>query len=145
MFQVDTTTGTIEPNSFNISFPGLATFKELMFSLPSLPGDWIIVSSNGPSLNLAACAGCHGDVSVVFFTPAPTEGSLVGFTRGSILMGGLVFRPCGECTDTDFYNINGGSITPVPEPSSLVLFASGMLALGLTLRFGKKVDHQLRA
>jgi hypothetical protein len=48
MFQVDTTTGTIEPNSFNISFPGLSTFKELIFSLPSLGVDWFIVSSNGP-------------------------------------------------------------------------------------------------
>ena len=31
----------------------------------------------------------------------------------------------------DDYLIDSGSITPVPEPSSVILFASGLLVLGL--------------
>jgi hypothetical protein len=43
------------------------------------------------------------------------------------------------------FNVLGGSITPAPEPSSLVLFVSGLLVLGLTRRFGKKAGQPLRA
>jgi hypothetical protein len=74
------------------------------------------------------------------FITAPTLGSLVGFTGGKIFDGSA-----NGPTGFPLYINISGSITPVPEPSSLVLFASGMLVLGLTLRFGKKVADPLSA
>jgi hypothetical protein len=120
MFRVDTTIGTIESSGFNISLPGLAAFDSVTVST-QMGNDWGITVSNstGDGLSLA-------------FTTAPLQGSLVGFTGGSIVggQGGVV----GAYTPT------GGSITPVPEPSWLLPLEGGLglLVFGLTRRFGKK-------
>jgi hypothetical protein len=112
MFQVDTTTGTIESSSLDINLPGLEVFTSLG---PS--------SRNGNDWEIG-CFSPQGMLSLEF-TTAPTAGSLVGFTGGSIV--GVDALPD--------YVVIGGTIAPTPEPSSLVLFAGGLLVLGLTWRF----------
>jgi len=54
----------------------------------------------------------------LLFTTAPHPGSLVGLTSGSIV-GATSFVP-------SHYNNLSGGITPVPEPSSLLLLAGGI-------------------
>ena len=127
MFQVDTTKGTVESRGFDITFRGLLAFTNPIVSERSGNG-WRIVAINNPRVAQLALS----------FSTAPTSGSLVGFTGGSILAGEVE----GELRPILLDNFSG-SITPVPEPSSLVLVASGMLALGLTRRLGKKVGHPL--
>jgi hypothetical protein len=78
-------------------------------------------------LGVRVLASRNLDILSLFFTTAPTPGSLKGFTGGSLVDG---------LDGGGHYSVAGGSITPVPEPSSLVLFASGMLVFGLTRRFG---------
>jgi hypothetical protein len=118
-FKVDTTTGTVEPSGLDITFPGLPAFDALNGSGSIFEGAevWRVNAGNSQS-----------DELILDFFTAPTPGSLVGFTGGSI-RDGLAAS----------YQLTGGSITPAPEPATLVLFASGMLVLGLALRFGKKV------
>jgi hypothetical protein len=128
MFQVDTTTGTVESSGLDITFPSLPTFDKLTGSGRGLPApNWLITVENSSS-----------DTLFLEFTTAPTAASLKGFTGGSIA-GSFSLDTQGN------YKIVGGTITPAPEPSSLVLFASGMLMLGLTRRFRKKVGHPLSA
>jgi len=124
MFKVDTTIGMVESSGLDITLPGLPSFDGLRTSSP-IGTEWQIQANSSLP-----------DILLLNFSTAPTLGSLVGFTGGLIR---------GEIDLAGNYIISGGSITPVPEPSSLVLFASGMLVLGLALRFGKKVGHPLSA
>jgi len=104
MFTVDTTTGTVESTGLDVTLPGLPDFDTLFFSGAASSNAWEIGATNsaGDSLSLA-------------FITAPTPASLVGFTEGSIVGGG---------DEGHNYIINsGGSIAPVPEPTSLVLLA----------------------
>jgi len=126
-FQVDTTSGSLETSGFAITLPGLPAFNSPFGSDPvDLTSFWEIFVHNG-----------SGDTLHFVFSTAHIPASLKGFTGGSFFGGDA--QP--------FYTISSGSITlaPVPEPSSLVLFASGMLVLGLTWRFGKKAAHPLSA
>ena len=126
-FQVDTTIGMVESSGLDISLPGLPSFDGLFASSP-IGTEWQIQANSSLP-----------NILILDFSTAPTLGSLVGFT------GGLIG---GENDLAVNYIISGGSITPVtpvPEPSSLVLFASGMLVLGLTRRFCKKIGHPLSA
>jgi len=124
-FQVDTTSGTIETSGLDITLPGLTTFDVLNRSVVSL-GDWVLQALDN---------SIPFDILDLFFTTEPTTASLVGFTGGSIVNGtvenGQAFQ---------IYEAFTGSITPVPEPTSLVLLAGviGSLVFGLTRRFGKK-------
>jgi hypothetical protein len=69
-------------------------------------------------------------LSAVVVNTLRHSNSLVGFTGGSIIGDGDVVN----------YTVPSGSVAPVPEPSSLVLFPGGLawLVFGLTRRFGKK-------
>jgi hypothetical protein len=75
MFQVDTTTGTVESSGLDITLPGLPTFNLLSGSFPSVlfsvPVGTIIAS--GPA-----------DTMSLIFITEPTPSSLVGFTGGGI-------------------------------------------------------------
>jgi hypothetical protein len=106
---------------------------------------WFIVNPNA-QFTVESCIRCSLDNILTFqFTTRPFNGSLVHFTSGSILGGSMgIFRQPEGGPGTVF-NVLGGSITPAPEPSSLVLFVSGLLVLGLTRRFGKKAGQPLRA
>jgi hypothetical protein len=129
MFRVDTTTGTVESSGLDITLPGLPAFDVLRSSGMGTVAGIFFVGSNDSSL----------DVLIFDFTaPGARLGSLVGFTGGSIVGG--IEKGIGIISG---YDDMSGSITPVPEPSSLVLFASGigLLVFGLTRRFGKKVGH----
>jgi hypothetical protein len=126
-FLVDTTTGTVESSSLAFSFPEFPVFFFLASSMSS-GKDWeIIVDTGPPALK---------DVLDLVFTTAPTPGSLKGFTGGSIV-GDPVTIPEMHFTG---YNNLGGTITPTPEPSSLVPLAGGIgwLVFGLVRRVGKR-------
>jgi hypothetical protein len=110
MFQVDVTTGAVESSGLDITLPGLPAFDMLGSSI-RLPNSllWQIGAFNSLS-----------DTVDLDFTTAPTPGSLVGFD------GGVIF---GAGDIANFYRITGGTITPVPEPSSLVPLAGGLGSL----------------
>jgi hypothetical protein len=112
MFQVDVTTGTYESSGLAITLPGLPTFDTLD-TVDSSPGE------------LVADNSIEG--LILTFTTEPTPGSLVDFTGGTIT---------GSRTIASNYFILGGTITPVPEPSSLLPLAGGIgwLVFGLARR-----------
>jgi hypothetical protein len=117
MFQVDVTTGTYESTGLAFTLPGLATFDSLE---GSSPGSLNAGNSSGNSLNFR-------------FTTEPTPDSLVGFTGGTIIGGGD--------GDDDYVIVpDRGTVTPVPEPSSLVPLAGGLgwLVFGLARRRFRK-------
>jgi hypothetical protein len=107
MFQVDTTIGTIGSAGFAIILPGLPSFDSVTLST-QMGTDWgiAVLNSAGDKLSLA-------------FTTAPITGSLVGFTGGSVLGSASLEL------DSNYGNISG-SITPAPEPSTLLPLAVGI-------------------
>jgi len=114
-FLVDTTNGTFVTRPVDITLPGLPAFNILLIAEP-IPSGFVFT----------ACNCLSRDELQLAFTTAPTPGSLKGFTSGSILPGES-FESFGN------YVIVGGSITPVPEPSTLVLLTGGIgLVLSLT-------------
>ena len=122
MFQVDVT-NMVESSGLDITFPGLPDFDSLSLEGPS-PPLWSIIANNSSS-----------DALILLFSTAPTPGSLVDFTGGTIL-GNVVDNPSFAPLYLDFT----GTITPVPEPSSLVPLVGclGWLVFGLARRFRKK-------
>jgi hypothetical protein len=107
-FQVDVATGAVD--SLDITFPGLPTIDSPLASAPSPPSFWQILADNSSSDHM----------TLIFTTPTPD--SLEGFTGGTIEIGVV-----NGLTTMDFlYVIGGGTITPVPEPSSLVPVAGGL-------------------
>src|SRR5215469_10674665 len=115
-FRVDTTKGTLESSGFDITFPGLPAFARLVS-----PVKFFSFRGGG------YCAKQHHRPTALFFLTFPISGSLVGYKGGpKTVVPGVVISH-----NQDDYLIDSGSITPVPEPSSVILFASGLLVLGL--------------
>ena len=85
----------------------------------------------GDKYNIVSAVKSAGDLLALVFTPVPHAASLRELTRGSIV---------GDSFVRSNYNNLSGSITAVPEPSSLVPLAGGIgwLVFGLARRFGKK-------
>jgi PEP-CTERM motif len=107
----------------NVTAPG--TIDGLDITFPSLPvfdtvGDSVAIGSNWEILS----PNSNDDELYLEFTTTPTPGSLVGFTGGTIV-GVLVFDP--NIVEPAYDNFTG-TVTPVPEPSSLGLLAVGLLA-----------------
>jgi hypothetical protein len=104
---VDVTNGTVP--GIDITFPGLDTFDRVVFSVAS-PA--FVEATNAPSL---------GQVLELSFT-----GNLVGFTGGTITGEAVVTHDLG----VEIYAVNsGGSITPVPEPSTWAMMLVGFAGL----------------
>jgi hypothetical protein len=122
-FQVDVTTGTVETSGVDFSFPGLPALNMLVGQSAFGPNDWRLFADDFQT---------HDEV-FLDFTTAPTPGSLVGFTGGSIVGIGSIVVPGHPGL---FYDHLGGTIIPVPEPSSLVPLAGGIgwLVFGLARR-----------
>jgi hypothetical protein len=109
---VDTTTlplGSVD--AIDITFPGLPTFDTVEGSGPN-GSDFMVLAMNTGAT----------DLLILRFTTTPTPGSLVGF-EGGTLEGNLVLG-----LSAGLYAIDTGTITPVPEPSSLGLLAVALLA-----------------
>jgi PEP-CTERM motif len=73
-------------------------------------------------------------LQLIFTTAEP--GSLVGFDGGTILSGGYGYSGVYDLGLSKFYDILGGSITPVtstPEPSALALLLFGLGACSLLM------------
>src|SRR5260370_30698795 len=118
---IDVTTGTLL--SVDITLPGLSSFTTLAFSLGST-SNWSIGLNNGSG----------GNIMGLSFNTAPTAASLVGFTGGTHL-GVFVSPPPGSPPTLLLYAVAGGSIVPaVPEPSSIVLLGTGLVAIAGSLR-----------
>jgi hypothetical protein len=132
---VDVTSSTMFPDgtvtSIDITFPGLNAFDILVFQgkATSPFKGWFVDARNNASGLLQ-----------LDFTTAPTPSTLVGLNSGGIIGNG-VFSP----SPTFAYDDLSGRMTPVPEPSSLILFTIALLVFGPTVRFGKKVGHPLGA
>jgi len=127
-FRVDTTKGTVESGGFDISLPGLPAFDRLVSSVKFFPlSKRMLLGKTAPPANCAL-------LSAHFQSQVRWWASMGGQSQ---------FLPGGDTFGN--YLFESGSITPVPEPSSLILFASGLLVLGLRRKFGKKVGHPLSA
>jgi hypothetical protein len=121
---VNVTLGTVD--ALNITFPGLPAFDTIFNSFPVLTPGWEIDAHNSSN-----------DELDLLFSTTPTPGSLVGFDGGTLIRD-AVFQ---HSTELEEYVILSGSITPVPEPSSLGELAAALLAFAgvIGLRKSKPV------
>lgn len=115
---VDVTSTPTNPlgavDAVDITFPGLADFNTVVTFTGAAGIGWVISSLNSSS-----------DRMVLYFSTTPTPGSLVDFAGGTIP--GDLGRVLGTTAPFVLYNIQSGTITPVPEPSSLGILAVALL------------------
>jgi hypothetical protein len=108
---VDVTNGTVP--DIDITFPGLSAFDRVIFTETNPGPVTEVFATNAPSL------GQNLDLT---FT-----GSLMGFTGGTIQGRAVTTHDLG----VEIYAVNsGGSITPVPEPSTWAMMVLGFAGLG---------------
>lgn len=121
--QVDTSTGDLL--AFEVLFPGVATFDDIVSSGGSKrPPQWTVQATNA----------WLGFVSLTFTTPQidgfRKRGSLIGFDGGSIVGDGEIDWFLFGTVHASF----SGDITParlsVPEPAALGMFGLGVLLIG---------------
>jgi hypothetical protein len=113
---VDVTNGTVA--GIDITFPSLDPFDRVVFSTNS-PA--FVEATNAPSL---------GQVLELSFT-----GSLVGFTGGTITGQAVTTSDLGVA----LFVVNpGGSITPIPEPSTWAMMLLGFAGLGYAAYRGSR-------
>jgi len=117
---IDVTAGTV--TALNVSFLGLSPFNtNTNLSGPS-SGGYLILAFNESSYSMD-----------LRFTTAPTPGSLVGFTGGTIFEGVVA-----DFRSNPVYGITGGSITApagVPDGGSTVsLLGSALLGVAALRR-----------
>lgn len=125
---VDTSAGTI--TSVDIGgFLGTAAFTSI-FSSQSLVTSWLLVAGNGTV----------PDTLALDFTTNPTEGSLVGFTGGTITDLGSVIT--SEYYIYDFAGTIGPASVSVPEPAALGMFGMGVLLIGLFVGLRRRCVQQ---
>ena len=124
---IDVTSGAI--TAVDITFPGLPIFDRLVFQGPD-GSDWDV--SARTSIGVVGL--------FLSFTTAPTPGSLVGFTGGTI-----TGREVIDALEDPLYNVTGGSVTAptaTPEPSTVALMLLGV-GLVFVLRKRNSRGHQL--
>jgi hypothetical protein len=121
--QHDVPDGTV--TALDITFPGLSKFDTITGSFLPFDNVWTLLASNLPPTR------GNGTLRLAF-TTTHTPASLVGFDGGSIATNAEVVITQSE--GTPIYRELSGSITPVPEPSSLALLGGGVLVFVQGLR-----------
>ena len=85
------------------------------------------ISGISGGVDLSIFDAAHDQLSLLFATP--TAGSLVGYAGGP-LSAATISPPFFG----DAWLLSSGSLTPAPEPPSLVLLLSALAGLGMVLR-----------
>jgi hypothetical protein len=137
---VDVTTGTVM--SMDVLFPNGNAISEYSTAIQGFAHPSVFPAENGMEIQLGNPYFSY--LQLVFTTATP--GSLVGFDGGTILSGDNL-SGVYDLGLFKFWNILGGSITPVtptqtPEPSALGLILLGLAGCSLLVLRKAKIERQ---